>query len=58
MIYWIIGIVLYLVIAFFSYEKVFKSYLEKDELMTKFDAIWYSAFWPATLLLYFISKCK
>lgn len=57
MIFWIIGIILYVVIAFVTYKFVFGPRAKGEETSaTVLEAVWYSAFWPATLLLELLFK--
>ena len=53
MIYWIIGIIVYIIIGIFGYQKLFS---KMDA--TKFEKIWYSVFWIALVPLYGIRKIQ
>lgn len=53
MIYWIIGIVIYILIGIFAYKK----YLSKMDDST-FNKIWLSVFWITLLPLYGIRKIQ
>lgn len=53
MIYWIIGIIAYILIGVFSYKK----YISKMDL-TKFEKIWFSVLWVTLLPLYGIRKIQ
>lgn len=53
MLYWFIGIILYVLIAFFAYKKYFVKF---DT--TTFEKIWFSIFWIAVLPLYGVRKIQ